>query len=58
MTRVEREGAGEREGRRARFVRRQGSADPAIHLGERGVEMEVPPLEDRRLGQLPPMDGG
>ena len=38
----------------ARLVRRQGSADPPIHLGERGVEMDVPPIEERRLGQLPP----
>lgn len=39
-----------------RLVRRQGSADPPIHLGERNVEMEMPPMDERRLGQLPPRD--
>lgn len=38
----------------ARLVRRQGSADPPIHLGERDVGMEMPPMGERRLGQLPP----
>lgn len=39
---------------RTRLVRRQGSADPPIHLGERDVGMEMAGIGERRLGMLPP----